>query len=175
MYPENLQTIRQCSNSALVTFYHALCLVHNLRLIFFILRLPLLELVTWFAWPEIYEWSINIWKIPSLNYLFYILGLKFTGDLSIVITWPSEWKSYDNYQPKLYLIWFDFYYSAWFFLIYATEWQRLVLPHLRYRVGSMSTYKLEEYSVRRVSDMTRWQRGAKEWWQRPRRMMMNAV
>ena len=40
---------------------------------------------------------------------------------AIVITWPSEWKSCDNYQPQLHLIRFDFHHGAWFLLIYATE------------------------------------------------------
>ena len=40
---------------------------------------------------------------------------------AIVITWPSEWKSCDNYQPQLHLIRFDFHHGARFLLIYATE------------------------------------------------------
>ena len=38
-----------------------------------------------------------------------------------VIMWPSEWKSYDNYQPQLQLIQFDFYHNTQFLFIYATE------------------------------------------------------
>ena len=38
-----------------------------------------------------------------------------------VITWLSEWKSCENYQPQLHLIRFDFYHDAQSFFIYATE------------------------------------------------------
>ena len=40
---------------------------------------------------------------------------------AIVIMWPLEWKSYDNYQPQLQLIRFDFHHGVWFLLIYITQ------------------------------------------------------
>ena len=92
-----------------------------------------------------------------------------------VITWPSEWKSCDNYQPQLHLIRFDFHQPSG--SPYLRHWVGgTVLPHLRHWVGGTSTYKSEGYSVRmHIRYDTRWQRRAGEWWQRPRRMIMNAI
>ena len=61
-------------------------------------------------------------------------------------------------------------------LLKPRHWVGSTVPfHLHHWAGGTSTYKSEGYSVARVSGMKRDDKGEQEWWQRPRRIMMNVV
>ena len=89
---------------------------------------------------------------------------------AIVITWPSERKAFEA-EVMWQLPTTTSIHPVWL------PSRRLVPPHLRHRVGGMSIYKSEGYSVAtdayqvwyKMTKKSRW------WWQRPRRMMMNGV